>query len=242
MSVVSTDRDHAVVRRGLGVGIVLSTLLVAYGLVRYPANLNDDPASVVYGLLLILLLAGYGAITFRLTRTRTAVAAVALRQGAAWGLVFGVLWLVEVLAGNLSFAIATSWVRLAYYGAMLAVLVLTLAAGAYAALRTGRIAAGTLVGFWSGLISGLITFIILLCVTYLCMGMLQHDPQNIQEFQRSGAPDLATSIVAESLAGGINHLWLGPLVGELRRPRRGGWRWTRVGARPGLAARSCASV
>jgi hypothetical protein len=92
-------------------------------------------------------------------------------------------------------------------------LALTVVAGGYAALRTGRIMAGALVGFWSGLISGLITFILLLCMTYLCMDLLQHDPQNIQEFQSSGALDLATSIVAESLAGGINHLWLGPLVG-----------------------------
>ena len=73
--------------------------------------------------------------------------------------------------------------------------------------------AGTLAGFWSGLISGLIAFIVLLCMTYFFMNMLQLDPQNIREFQRNSASDLSTSIVGESLAGGANHLWLGPLLG-----------------------------
>jgi hypothetical protein len=44
-------------------------------------------------------------------------------------------------------------------------------------------------------------------------GALQCDPQNIQEFSCTGAPDLATSIIGESLAGSINHLWPGPLFG-----------------------------
>ena len=210
---VLAERDHGFVRRGLILGVVLSTLLAGYGLVRYPATLNDGTASAVYGLLLALLLAGYGAIAFRMTQTKTEMAAIALRHGAVWGVLFGGLWLVEVLAGNLGFELATNWVRLAYYGAIVAVLALTLVAGGYAALRTGRIMAGTLAGFWSGLASGLIAFIVLVSVTYLFIGVLQRDPQNIQEFRRNGAPDLATSIVGESLAGGINHLWLGALFG-----------------------------
>lgn len=213
MALVSADRDHAAVRRGLVVGITLSTLLVGYGLVRYPANLNHSPASLIFGVLLIVLLVGYGVIAFRWMQTRTAAASVALRQGVLWGLRFGTLWLVEVLASNLGFAAATIWTRLAYSGAVLAILVLTLCAGAFAALRSGRIVAGAVVGFWSGLISGQIAFMALLVVSYLFIGILLHDPQNIREFQDDGAPDLATSIVGESLAGGINHLWLGPLVG-----------------------------
>jgi len=213
MSSVSTARDHGVVRSSLLVGILLGTFLVAYGLVHYPATLNEGTASAVYALLLVVLLAAYCAIAIRLTQTRTEAAAVALRHGAIWGVLVGGFWLVEALAGNLGFDLVTSWVRLAYYGAIFAVLALTFVAGGYAGLRTGRIAAGTLAGLWSGLISGLIACIVLVSMTYLFMGMLQLDPQNIQEFGRNGAPDLATSIVGESLAGGINHLWLGPLLG-----------------------------
>ena len=43
--------------------------------------------------------------------------------------------------------------------------------------------------------------------------LLVRDPQNLHEFQRSGAPDLMTFIVSDMLAGSINHLWLGLLVG-----------------------------
>ena len=66
-----------------------------YGLIVYPANLNAGPASVVYSLLLVLLLIGYGASALRMTQTRTAISAAALRQGARWA-VFSALWLVEV--------------------------------------------------------------------------------------------------------------------------------------------------
>jgi hypothetical protein len=106
MALLSADRDHVVVRRGLILGTVLSALLAGYGLLVYPANLNDGLASLTYGLLLGLLLAGYGAISLRMTQTRTAISAVALRHGAIWGLLFGALWLVEVLAGNLGFELS----------------------------------------------------------------------------------------------------------------------------------------
>jgi hypothetical protein len=213
MSTLSAAHDHRAVRRGLLLGTTLSTLLAGYGLIAYPATLTEGLASTTYGLLLVLLLVGYAAIAFRMTQTTTVVATIALQHGARWGLLCSTLWFVEISAGNLGFNFAHNWIRLAYYGAIGAVLALTLVAGGYAALRTGRITGGVLAGFWSGLISGLIAFIILLSVTYLFFNMLLLDPQNIQEFQHSGAPDLATSIVGESLAGGINHLWLSPLVG-----------------------------
>jgi hypothetical protein len=100
-----------------------------------------------------------------------------------------------------------------YFGSSLVAFTLPLIAGAYEAKRTGNIRTGGLVGLWSGLISGLITFLSLMAITYLFLGTMLQDSENSLQFQESGAPNLVTFVIGDSLAGAIGHLVIGLVLG-----------------------------
>jgi hypothetical protein len=211
----TTRRGFPSVRYGLLGGLLLGATLIAYTLDRYPATLRDSEAPLYLGIL-ALLFVGYGAAALLGTRPTTLAAASALRLGARFGLALGGLWLIEVVAGNFGRLLPNrlqAFVLLPYFGAILAVLVVAFAAGFVGAQKSGRAGAGLCVGLWSGLLGGLIPFLALLLVAILFMGVLQQDPQNIHEFQRSSAPDLATAIAGDFMAAATNHLWIGPLLG-----------------------------
>jgi hypothetical protein len=70
-----------------------------------------------------------------------------------------------------------------------------------------------LIGLWSGIISGLLTFLCLMAITYLFLNIMLRDPQNILQFGTSGAPDLATFVIGDSLAGAVGHLVIGLVLG-----------------------------
>jgi hypothetical protein len=70
-----------------------------------------------------------------------------------------------------------------------------------------------LVGLWSGIVSGPLAFLILMTLTYLFLNTMLHDPQNALQFKESGAPDLVTFIIGDSLAGATGHLVIGLVLG-----------------------------
>ena len=69
-------------------------------------------------------------------------------------------------------------------------------------------------GLWSGIVSGLLAFLILMTITYLFLNIMRSDPQNVLQFQGSGARDLTTFVVGDSLAGATGHLVIGPVLGS----------------------------
>jgi hypothetical protein len=50
-------------------------------------------------------------------------------------------------------------------------------------------------------------------ITYLFLNIMLRDPQNILQFGTSGAPDLATFVIGDSLAGAVGHLVIGLVLG-----------------------------
>ena len=114
----------------------------------------------------------------------------------------------EIYAANLA-GTSAGWVLPVYRGStFMAGIVFPLAAGIVAAARTERIGTGAAVGFWSGLIGGLITFLALMVMTYVFMGIFQHDPQNVRGYLGSGERTLSTFIVGDSLFASCSHLLL----------------------------------
>jgi hypothetical protein len=53
-------------------------------------------------------------------------------------------------------------------------------------------AAGTSIGLWSGIVSGLLAYLGALLVAALFPGAAEHDPDLIARFPTGGYPDLAT--------------------------------------------------
>jgi hypothetical protein len=161
------------------------------------------------------------------------------RLGTWLGIGLGLLWMVEIGVNNVFPAdrIALGS-RDAIDDAIWALIsLLTLGAGAVAARRAGSVAAGTSIGLWSGIVSGLLAYLGALLVAVLFPGAAERDPDLLSKFPASGYPDLPTdaaySLIGPwPIGGGAAHLWLlgigaglllgalGGLIGSIGSPRR----------------------
>jgi hypothetical protein len=195
-------------RWGVIVAVALVALLLAVDLLVYP-SLTRDPEFPLY--MAAAAIVGVLYIFFALWWTGLPALGPALRLGALFGLGAGLGWLMEIVAGNL--AVGQPWQLIPYYGGTLIALAVTFAAGVGGALATHSFWGGLVAGVWSGILSGLIGCLALMSVPWLFAGTLQHDPQTLAEFSRSGASDLATYIAGDYSAGAIAHLLIGLTMG-----------------------------
>jgi hypothetical protein len=158
---------------------------------------------------LSLFLAGvlwYGFAAVRWTRVTTREDFAVLRHGGRWGVLIGLAWTVEVVGGNV--------IVPHEFGAGIGVLaavaaaIMPVIAGATEAARTGQIRRGARVGFWSGAVSGVITFIDLASVGYLVMSVPGFPgvevPRNVVRALK--ANELAAFNIGDYLAGRVSHL------------------------------------
>lgn len=216
----SSVRKHPAARAALIAGFSLAGALVLALLVRYPGD-ADTRAMYLGGgavALFTLLVSGWAAA--RGTRTRSANAASALLIGTKAGLLLGALWVVEI--GVVNFLVAPGVVVPSLrdpisVGAVVAVASLTVVLGAVSAFRTRRLMAGVRVGFWSGLVGGLIACLTRLLLASIFTGFVVWDPLSVREWaergRASGAPDAATYWAYETMTGALlGHLLLQGIV------------------------------
>ena len=183
-------------------GIAGALALAAYGLVHYPGlrSGNNVWPSV---LLFLVLLLGYAVITLALSTDRTERAGAARRHGLVGGLVVGAAWFVILSPGD----VLKGWVMIPLAAVLLGPACIAAFAGHSA--RDAR--TGTRAALWSGLVGGLVVFIIWVTATYVRDGR-PYDPGLLRDFHRSRAPDLATYAVGDNLGGGIMLLLIVPVV------------------------------
>ena len=141
------------------------------------------------------------------------------------GLLIGGMWVAEVLLGNLGGTSVFGNIRDVYpnidaIGRLFALgaVVVTAAGGAVTARQTGSIGSALRVGVWSGLISGAITALTCVAIAVVFHDAMMMDPSNAHEFARSALrppsqAELSTFLYWDALGGGLNHLWIGPLLG-----------------------------
>jgi hypothetical protein len=168
---------------------------------------------MIYSGVLVAVLLTYLLIAWRLTGNDDSDSVLAAGLGLNWGLIIAIFWLIEMLAGNL-FDGKSSLVRIFYFGSSILAFGLPLFAGIWGSRKSGRVRAGMLMGLWSGIVSGLLAFLILMTITYFFLNIMLRDPQNVLQFQGSGARDLTTFVVGDSLAGATGHLVIGPVLGS----------------------------
>ena len=198
----------------LFLGILLCLLVTVYSMLRYPAILIPLRTGILFAGVFSLVLLIYGLITWRLSFNTTTEAVWLARSSIGWGILISIFWFIEIVIGNLNNTGKTSF-QYIYFGATGCALILSLIAGIWGAKQTGSIRSGTLLGLYSGMVSGLFTFLILMGITYLFLPSFLQDPQNVIQFQESGTTDLTAFVIGDSLAGGIGHLILGLVLGTL---------------------------
>src|ERR1051325_7440013 len=170
-------------------GVVLCVIVTGYSILRFPAILDPLRVGMMYLLILAIVLMSYIILVLALTRNSDATSLWVAYRGFNWGLAIAGFWLLEIVAGNL-FDPKHSLVKLVYFGSSIFAFGFPLFAGIGAAGRTGLIHYGTRVGLWSGIVSGLLTFLCLMGVTYLFLSVVLQDPQNVLQFKTSNAADL----------------------------------------------------
>jgi len=200
------------IRRTVVLGIALSLLVTGYSLLRYPAILLPLRVGIVFASVFLVVLLGYIIIAWRLTQSTDSDAAWIANRGLIWGIMIAGFWLMEIVAGNLLDPQHIT-VQIMYFGPSITAFALPFFAGISGTKHSGTIRTGTLVGLWSGIVSGLLTFLSLMAVTYLFIKHMLEDPENALQFLQSGAPDLVTFVIADSLAGATGHLVIGLVLG-----------------------------
>jgi hypothetical protein len=151
--------------------------------------------------------------------------AIEKKLSKTFGALIGAMWVGEVVLGNLGgtavlgnlrdfhphvYALAP-WFALGAVG-------MTAMGGFVAAYRTLSIISALRVGLWSGLLSGSIALVTISTVVVLFHDAMMNDPSNVHEFTNGAhrlpsEGELSRFIYTDGFAGGLNHLWIGPLLG-----------------------------
>ncbi len=183
-------------------GIAGALALVTWGIVRYPGLRSSSgvwPSLAAF----VGVLAVYAAITLALSSSASSHERLARRYGLGGGLAIGAAWFV-VLSPT---ALLKEWVALP--------LAVALLGPACIAALTGRAArdakAATHAALWSGIVGGLVVFVVWVSAAYLQDGG-PYDAGLVRDFHRSGAPDLATYAVGDDLGSALVLLLLVPTV------------------------------
>ena len=90
-------------------------------------------------------------------------------------------------------------------------LVAPIVVAALAAHSSHDAGVGRAAALWSGLVGGLLVFIVYVTVTYAGDGR-PYDAQTLRDFHASGARDLVTYAVADDLGGALSMLVIIPVV------------------------------
>lgn len=182
--------------------IVASLGLAAYGLVHYPGLRYGVGTWVSVALFLVLLL-GYAAAALALCQGTTPQAVTARRHGVIGGLVVGGAWLMILAPAEVSKSLIFVPVAVALLGP---------AGVAVLAGRSSRgTGAATAAALWSGLVGGLLVFIVWVTATYVRDGR-PYDAQLLRDFHDSGSHDLAAYAVSDNLGAAIGLLVMIPVV------------------------------
>ncbi len=197
-TVLARDRSGHGVRAVVLGGIVAALVLAGYGLVRYPGLRSW--ASV--GFLLVVLI-GYASCALSLSRGTTRRASTARRNGLLGGLAVGAAWLV-ILAPT---SLLKAWVFVPLLVALLGPVAVAVLTG----LTSRDARAARAAAMWSGLVGGLLVFVIWATATYVRDGR-PYDPQLVRDFHHSHAHDLATYAVSDNLGAALGLLLIIPIV------------------------------
>lgn len=178
----------------------VSVALVGYGLVQYP-GLRSEPH--IWGAMVIFLaaLVAYVGIAVVFARGLSRQAIAARRFGLYGGLATGVGFLLGLSPPTA----LKPWVFLPLLIALIGPATVAIVSGRHS--RDSR--TGVVTALWCGIVAGFTVFIVWTIVTYANAGG-PYDSGLLRDFRSSGAHDLPTYAVNDSLGSGLVLLLLIP--------------------------------
>ena len=210
---------HKALRKGVLAGAGVCVAIVAYSILRYPGILGSSAAPKFLPLFSIAIL-WYGFAGLRWTNVSNSEDFVVLHYGARWGLVIGVVWIMEAFAGDELLPHSPIGLLITMVAAALPAV-----AGAAGSAVTGQPWTGARIGFWSGVVSGLIAFAGIAGLGYLAVDF----PEFLQG--QDSAPDIVNALAGQSagdsigdyLARGVSQLLLAGALFCSAAGAFGGW-------------------
>lgn len=203
--------SHSALRRPRALllfAITLNFLLIAVRALLY-SPLWAQPGAVTYVLEPVVLLLVYGGIV--LWATAGGGHRVALSNGAAVGLITGLMWIVNLTLETFS--------SLSGLAATAPFLLGAFALWGAAAFRASRVSAsvptGILTAVWGAMICVLLTITVGLLFTYTSLPRLEHGLLTDPDFLRSHWRDLRAFAIANSFDAAFSHLLGGLIVGAI---------------------------
>jgi hypothetical protein len=201
-SLVAPGRGGSVARGGMLLAIAGCLALAGYGLFRYP-DLRGGVTVWISVALFIVLLAAYTLGCLTLCRGVDAGAARARAHAVVGGLVVGGAWLLLLAPGEV--------IKQLVFVPLVVALLAPCAVALSAARALGNAGLATAAALWSGMIGGLLVFIVWVTTTYASDGR-PYDAQLVRDFHASGAHDLATYAVTDQLGAALGLLMVIPVV------------------------------
>lgn len=198
--------------RSLYIALFLCLLLLGYGLIRYRGMLVFSGQGLLFAgllLLLTLIFAAYAFLGREISEGFGREEMWAQRQGMNFGLLVALFWVAEVVVDN----IIPTFNLVIAIACIVGVLVVQFIAGVYGAQHTRSFSFGLRIGLWSGMLSSLIAWIVLLVLTYILMPQLQGYSRYMQGFAHSGTSDIMTYIVKNAISAATGYLVIGPVMG-----------------------------
>jgi hypothetical protein len=207
-------------RNGLLAGLGLCVLTTVFTLLRFPDLFATGGVEILAALGAAFLIYGYAAV--KRARPASPEDVSVLDLGARWGITIGTLWALAYFSANLVTPHGLG-MEIAILLALAGV-VLPFVAGAHAAIKMNKVRAGLRVGFWSGVICGVIVFLAGAALGYILAFVPGLPGAEFPTAAHGYTPvEFQRLNVADALGGGISY-WFGfgclfsPVAGTV-----GGW-------------------
>jgi hypothetical protein len=173
-------------------------MILVFSALIYPVSPSEHPVALV-GIIAGFLYYAYVAVWG--TRPNNSEDDLVLRLGAKWGLALGTLW----IAAYSSWSRPVTWLT---WLLMLAAFALPFICGAHGAVRTWKMSNGMRVGFWSGLISGLIVFLYRAALVYVLTFIFGLPGDEVPRTPFYTIAELHRVNIFDSLGNALVHLFL----------------------------------
>lgn len=185
---------------------VLTLAAIAFLVPNFEHLLLRVPAILAL-MTLVVVWNAYAAI--RGTHARTSADSMILRLGVKWGLAIGCGWAIVAIVPLNVFTPNDEVGAPIWFLGLFSVLLLPFASGAATAIKTGSVRLGMRVGFWSGVVGGLMGFLIFVTKGFAVAVILSLKGSAAQSIGVSEGIDFAlvaafySMFVFGSLYGGI---------------------------------------
>ncbi len=220
-------KGNRLLQRAMLVGILLDLAFIAMSLLLYPSLLGRESVSTVIAPIVLLLL--YASVGIVLTRRVSQVVTTTLRQGTAFGLMVGVLFLVDISVEDF-IDLERQASALATLGFMALIFLLFGCAGFYGTQKTGKVRFGMLTSVWCAMISVVIVVIFGFAINFFFTQRLEYILAS--DYASSGIADPRAFTFYNTLDSASSHLLEAPILASVFGTIGGfvckGWMWFRA--------------